>query len=392
MSKLFQFKGTIPGSKSILNRCLILKSYFPDLNINGFSLCDDVVHMKKALESLTANQEIFCGEAGTTFRFMALRASRIPGQWKLTGSPRLFERPQGELLSSLHQLGVLAHIENNTLIIETNGWRMPNGALKIQRERSSQFASAVLLNAWELPFELELDLSGPSVSDSYWQMTLDLVRQVGMTFSEDEHHVVIPQNQKVTITEITVEPDYSSAFAVAAAAAICGEVEISGFNTHSLQPDYIFVRLMKEMGADLQIENDILKINQTEKLLPIEMNLENCPDLFPVLGVLCSFANGISRLSGAPHLVHKESNRIAKTWELLQFAGVDCDMKEDGLVIHGKGRKLKPTSFAFNPDHDHRMAMAAGLLIRAGFDIKLESPQVVSKSFPEFWSTIGVNL
>lgn len=392
MLNAFEYKGSIPGSKSLLNRSLIIQNYFPELTIFGESSCDDVQYMKTALVEFSKQEPIHCGEAGTTFRFMALRASRMSGKWTLSGSQRLLERPQEELLNILHQFGVLALIENNTLLIDSTGWRMPNGALKINRDKSSQFASAVLLNAWDLPFDLEIGFIGPSVSNSYWDMTVQLVRDLGMNLILENNKVIIPQLQKITQFEIQIEPDYSSLFAVAVAAALCGKIQIQPVPEKSLQPDAYALHLLKKMGIPVELNSSMLTVEHVEKIEPLNVDLSDCPDLFPVLGVLCSFANGISRLSGAPHLAHKESNRIAKTWELLQFAGVDCDLKEDGLVIHGKGRNLKPTQFRFNPDHDHRMAMAAGILKRVGFNIQLENPEVVSKSFPEFWSVIGLTI
>src|SRR5687767_10616781 len=138
--KPFYFKGELPASKSILNRLLILQSFEPKLKILGDSDCDDVIEMKHALDELGAGhrEPIDCGSAGTTFRFFALRASRVPGEHRLAITARLFSRPQEELVQILRQLGVQAHFEHRVLVIQSKGWDKPKAPLKIDRSKSSQ--------------------------------------------------------------------------------------------------------------------------------------------------------------------------------------------------------------------------------------------------------------
>ena len=133
---LFQFKGSIPASKSLLNRALLVQSYFPDLQISGDSHCNDVVHMKEALRQLSLNQEIHCGEAGTVFRFMALRAAREPGHHLLKGSPRLLQRPHEGITFLLSQLSVRAEMTLSGMSILSEGWKRPLIPINIHREHS----------------------------------------------------------------------------------------------------------------------------------------------------------------------------------------------------------------------------------------------------------------
>jgi 3-phosphoshikimate 1-carboxyvinyltransferase len=148
--RMTSFIGHVPASKSILNRALILQSFERDLKIYGVSDSDDVVKMKPGIKALKDQAMIDCGEGGTVLRFLALRASREKGRHKLTGSARLINRPQEELVKILSQLGVTAKFEKNSLAIESDGWRPQGDTLHVPSHRSSQFASAVLLNAWEL--------------------------------------------------------------------------------------------------------------------------------------------------------------------------------------------------------------------------------------------------
>ena len=116
-----------------------------------------------------------CGDGGTVLRFLALRASRIEGRHRLTGSPRLFSRPHEELMKILSQLGIAAEFESESLTIESAGWKPQGDTLHVPSHRSSQFASAVLLNAWDLPFDLYVSPTGAGISEGYWRMTQKMV-------------------------------------------------------------------------------------------------------------------------------------------------------------------------------------------------------------------------
>ncbi len=387
--KEFSYQGEIPASKSMMNRALLVKSYSPQVEIVGDSNCDDVRHMKMSLRSLQSGEELDCGEAGTVLRFMAMRVSREKGSFTLRGSPRLFRRPQEDLLDLLRQLSVQVDFFSDRMVIQGLGWRKPARPLQVGREVSSQFATALLLNSWNLPFDLEFEMNA-GVSEGYWQMSLDLAKHFGMQVSQTGNHWHIPQGQIVISRVVKMEPDYSSAFAIAAAAALRGQAEILNYTEKSSQPDHRFVELLKEMGASFLINGHRLQVRKAEKLRALTANLESSPDLFPVLATVCAFAEGDSILSGAPHLIHKESDRIQKTAELLRRAGFQVDVQKDGMKIHGQPEISTVPEFEFDPENDHRMAMAAALLKLKGFAVRILSPQVVNKSFPEFWQAIGV--
>ncbi len=175
----FAFVGWIPASKSMMNRALLAQSYFPILKIEGESAADDVRLMKDAITALAESREIFCGAAGTVLRFMALRASRKAGRHVLRGDRRLFERPQDELIKILRQVGVNASLAPDSLIVEGSGWRLQGDTLLVPSDRSSQFASSVLLNAWDLPFDLFVSRGGAGVSEGYWKMSMRMAMDLG---------------------------------------------------------------------------------------------------------------------------------------------------------------------------------------------------------------------
>ena len=395
--KPFVFAGGIPASKSLMNRALILQSHFPELEIQGDSDCDDVLHMRTALENFRKGEEIFCGEAGTVIRFMALRCSRVPGSFRLTAHPRLLERPHDDLVALLDQLKVRCEIDKTGIRVTGNGWENPSAPLVIPRDKTSQFASSLILNCWNLPFSLRME-NRSGISEGYLQMTLSMVSALGLKLKQDSSGWFIAPGQRPSVASIHVEPDFSSAFAIAAAGVLAGHTEINSLPANSLQPDSCFFSIFDLLGAKTKYDGKNFHSFQTLAMKAIEFELGSCPDLFPVLSVLCAFARGKSVLFGAPQLAFKESNRILKTTELLRACGILVDPRADGLEINGdpdilaKAIEKNIPEIHFDSDHDHRMAMAAGLLKRIGFPIKIENPEVVSKSYPDFWRDIGLNL
>ncbi len=385
----FHFRGTIPASKSILNRLLIIRSFDSRFEIDGDSIADDVEKMKGAIEAIRLGLPADCGAAGTTLRFLALRASRLKGTHRLVGSERLFERPQQEIAKLLEQLGCEVRFEPGALVIEGEGWDIPDTGIVIDRSISSQFASAVVLSAWDLPDPLMLKFEGDAVSQGYLQMTLEIVKRAGMWLGVEENSaLLIPAGARVRAQTVQAEMDVSSAFAVAALAAVDGEATLESWPAKSLQPDSVFPDILKAMGVEVRGSKSSITIRKPKSLRGVQWNLKNSPDLFPVLSVLCAVADSPSSLTGAPHLVHKESARITKSAELLRLMGAEVEILSDGMKIKpAAAPQGKPVSF--DPEHDHRMAMAAAVARRAGHRIEILHKDVVAKSFPEFWTIAG---
>ncbi|USN48808.1 MAG: 3-phosphoshikimate 1-carboxyvinyltransferase [Pseudobdellovibrionaceae bacterium] len=388
--KKFSYKGVIPASKSLMNRALICGRYKVGMEVLGHSNCDDVAKMRLGLAGLSAGQPMDCGSAGTTLRFLALAASRVPGTHRLTGSDRLFSRPQRQLMDVIQLLGVKSYLDGDTtLVIESSGWINPQKPIHVDRSVSSQFASGLLINAWNLPFELKIEWGPNLVSDGYWKMTVEMVRQLGMTLTDYPQGLVVGKNQSISEDAIkyVVESDFSSAFAVAALAVVGGEAQLAQFPNPSLQPDKEFIAILKSMNVPMSEQGATFTVGKQTHLKPVRWDLVNCPDLFPVLSVLCALADGTSELYGAPHLVHKESNRLRKSADLVEAMGRTVEVKSDGMLIHGRTERdftLKPM-LKFDTDEDHRLAFAAAVAQLAGLPVEILKPDVVNKSFPEFW-------
>ena len=387
----FHFLGQLPASKSLLNRVLILKSYFNDLEIIGDSQCDDVILMKKGIDSLEKNSPIDCGESGAVLRFLALRVSRISGEHILKGSRRLFQRPQQDLVKILRQLGMDVELGDDFLKIRSDSWKCIGDSLHIQCDKSSQFASAILLNSWGLEKPFHFSLSRQMASSSYWNMTLQLILKLGLKVETWGQDYRVPTGQNPIVLRYRVEPDADCMFAVGALAALSGKAHIRIHPEKSLQPNHVFVNILRKMNVP--VGNDSkgnLIVGRARPLRAIRWNMMECSDLFPVLAALCSRANGESCLYGAKHLRYKESHRILNMAKLLGGSGCQVEVLEDGLIISGKKDISEINEFDFDTDSDHRLAMAAGTLKKSGVPVNILGKEVVSKSFPRYWSLAGL--
>lgn len=380
----------LSSSKSLMNRALILQSYFPELKIQSSSQCDDVVFLKSSLEKMSSSPELYVGEGGTTLRFLALRVSRIPGRWILKGKPSLFRRPQQGLMSLMNHFGVESRWSEDYVEVISQGWKIPEGVVPIDVDSSSQFATSLLLNVWKLPQSLKFSISSKAHSESYFDLSLKFCRDLGLRIDESvgqnhERVFSIPAGQIPQVSSVSVEIDLSSAFSMACLAALHQTTEIKNFPFHSAQPDREFLNFFKKMGITFYTSGTSLIIEKAKDLVPLKADLKNTPDLFPVLAALCSQIPGRSDLYGAKQLVHKESNRLLKTKELLDHCGIPNELSSDGLQIQGHHDIRNKNEITFEPDQDHRMAMAAAVFKSVGYKIKIKNPEVVEKSFPEFW-------
>ncbi|MGZ3723935.1 MAG: hypothetical protein ACXVA9_13420, partial [Bdellovibrionales bacterium] len=252
------------------------------------------------------------------------------------------------------------------------------------------FASAVLLNAWDLPVELYVSMGGNKVSEGYWKMSVNIAQAFGMKIDFWDSDFRVVKMQKPKSDGYHAEIDMSSAFALAAVAAVSGQATFLDFPEQSIQPDAQFAAILQTMGVPVTPSKQNLKVEKARQLNGVSVNLKSTPDLFPVLAALCALAEGASDLYGAPHLVHKESDRLLRLADLIQKLGRAVAVKADGLVI-GEGKLNPATSPAvvFDCDHDHRLAFAAAVFKMAGFNIEILNGGVVTKSFPGFWEILG---
>jgi 3-phosphoshikimate 1-carboxyvinyltransferase len=378
----------------MFNRALIAQSFLPEIKIVGQSKADDVSKMKQALADFALGKtELDVGQAGTVLRFLALRVSRKKGKFILKGSEKLMQRPHEELERILAQLGCQVVRSQTAFEIKSHGWHLHGDGIFIKGDQSSQFASALVLSSWLFDHHLFINLQGSQVSRGYLEMTLQMMKGLGMVVGSTESELHISPLQCPRAVSIALEPDMSSSFAIAAFAAVGGQAHFPNFPEKSLQPDAIFPELLERMGVNVEKSATGLKVGATKKLTGSEFFIENCPDTFPVLSALCFLAEGESKIRGGSHLRFKESDRLSEMANLFERLGRKPVVYEDGLDFSGVSPKAESVSeFEFDTKDDHRLAMAAALLNSQGFRIKIKDKSVVNKSFPEFWDIVGDNI
>lgn len=385
----FYFLGKAPFSKSLLNRALIVKSWFPDFLIHGTSQCEDVLIMTKSVEDLRNKKEFYCGLSGTAFRFLAVRVSRETGEFLLTGDQALFCRPLEEILTLLSQLSVSVEKTDKGFLISSSGWQVQGDAVHVPTRITSQYASALILNSWNLKQDLYFSLGKEAVSYPYFKMTLKFVRSLGLVIQGEGKEFFIPKKQTLKKFHYIPEQDKSCLFALASFAVLKGKAVFLDWEENSLQPDNIFPEVLRKMNVPIECKNKQLSISRCDNLQPLKFNLQGSPDLFPLLGVLCAKAEGLSELKGLSHLAFKESNRLHKTKELLGHCGISLKIQKGKCLIYGKKIWPKVSPFTFDTGKDHRMVMAAELVSSLGVSITVQGKAAVNKSFPEFYSLIG---
>ena len=386
--KDFYFLGKGPFSKSLLNRALIVKSWFPDFLIHGTSSCDDILIMTQAVEDLQQKREKFyCGLSGTAFRFLAVRLSREKGNFLIRTDSALSCRPLKDISVLLSQLSVSIDQTEQGFLISSNGWKIQGDSIHVPAQITSQYASALVLNSWNLKQDIYFFFEKGAVSYPYFQMTLDFARSLGLIVKGEGAEFFIPKGQILKQFHYIPEQDKSCLFALSCFAVLKGQAVFLDWE-ESLQPDNIFPKILKEMGVQVEFKNKQLTISKCNDLKPLSFNLKGFPDLFPLLCILCAKAEGLSELRGVSHLAFKESNRLNKTKELLEFCGIQITMQKDKCLIYGKKTWSEISPFVFDTEKDHRMVMAGELVSSLNVPITVQGKDFVNKSFPAFYSVI----
>jgi len=334
-----------------------------------------------------------CRESGTTLRFISAVAALSGRPVEIRGSSRLSDRPIDELLSALRTLGARCrHLEGHGLPIEIRG-PVHGGHVSLVASKSSQFASALLLALPTLEEDSSIDLQGSVVSEPYLEATLAVLAHHGVHVERHGRSLKVPGGQHVRGSSFTVPGDASSAaYAWAAAAVGGGRVRVRGLPNRWPQADLAALDLLESTGAEVSRHPDGATVSAGPRR-PFRVDLTNAPDLYPLAGVLAATAPGRSRISGARHVVLKESDRRAETARLARSLGARVTPAGTGLVIEGRAR---PRVLRLASLSDHRLVMSAAVgALAAERPSTLGDARAVRKSFPGFWSafrSLGVEV
>ncbi len=328
-----------------------------------------------------------CGASGTTLRFATAVAALRPQATTFTGAARLGRRPMSELLRALRALGAECRPAGaeEALPLTVRG-PIDGGRVELDASESSQFVSALLLALPTCRRSSTVRLRGRIVSAPYIDATRAVLAHHGVQALRRGRAIQVPGHQTFSGARLRVPGDASSAAYLWAAAAVSGgDVQVRDVPRKWPQADLAILGLLRRFGAHVVRSDDSVRVRAGE-LRPFSVDLTDCPDLYPLAGVLAACAPGTSRLRGAAHVVLKESDRKAGTAQLARALGASVRSRSGSLEIHGTA---EPRAIRFEGQDDHRMVMSAAVGALAGpTPSRVGDPGAVAKSFPEFWTVL----
>ena len=409
---------TLPGSKSISNRTLLLAALAEGAtDIAGLLDSDDTARMLEALRSLGIAWEatgrrggyrvhgcagaipvksavLFLGNAGTAFRPLTAVLALSGGTYRLAGVARMHERPIGDLVEALRSLGAAIDY------LEKDGFP-PLGirparlaadpAVAVRGAVSSQFLTALLMGLPLAGRRIAVDVTGELVSKPYVELTINSMRQFGVAVArEGWRRFVVPAGARYRSPgTVHVEGDASSAsYFLAAGALGGGPVRVQGVGRASVQGDVRFVDVLEAMGASVAVGDDWIEVRGTRPLRAIDLDLNHIPDAAMTAAVLALFADGPSMIRNVANWRVKETDRLAAMATELRKVGAAVVEGADSLRITPPPDGLVANA-AIDTYDDHRMAMCFSLLAIGRVPVRINDPACVSKTFPDYFRELG---
>lgn len=391
--KSINISVNLPASKSISNRALILNAlaYSPH-DIENLSDCDDTRVMLKALDSNDNTFDI--GAAGTAMRFLTAFLAKTVGEWVITGSERMKQRPIKLLVDALNSLGAkIEYLEKTGFPpLKIFGSALLGGTIHLNGGVSSQYISALMMIGPYMQSGLKIILEGNVISIPYIHMTLRMMRDYGVVVDFKDNTIEI-QPQTYKPIQYKAESDWSAASYWYEILSIAGEGQIflKGLNKDSYQGDSKVAELFEQLGVKTAYQdNGVMLSAKGKTCLEFVYDFTNQPDLAQTFAVTCCLKNIPFLFKGVQSLKIKETDRVAALINELKKLGFVLTEPVEGQ-LEWNGTKIA-TNDAVTPAiktyDDHRMAMAFApvALIR---QIIIEHPDVVSKSYPTFWEDIA---
>ncbi|MDO5565843.1 MAG: 3-phosphoshikimate 1-carboxyvinyltransferase [Planctomycetia bacterium] len=417
-------RATVPGSKSLTNRSLLIAALAEGTSVlTGALDSEDTQIMFAALKQLgltvqhdqatctmtiegqggifpVKKAEIYVGNSGTTARFLTAALARSDGYYRIYGKPRMHERPIGDLVRALLELGadVVSEAGNEAPPLRIRGRRDLKGMANVSAGISSQYLSGLLMMSVGSPEAIVLNVDGELVSRPYIEMTLANMKAFGAEVQTDAAFRRFSGFEKTRYLPGTyaIEPDASAAsYFFAIPAVVGGRVTIPGLSRKSLQGDVGFVECLAAMGCnvvwgenEITVERPVLSSGQLAPLIGIDVDMNEISDTVQTLSVVAMFAESPTRIRNVAHIRHKETDRIAAVVSQLRKFGTAVDEFDDGLLIRAHaGQKL--TGATVETFDDHRMAMSfslAGLVLPG---TKIENPRCTEKTYPAFFDDLA---
>src|SRR3989344_4116886 len=405
---------SIPGSKSYTNRALLMAALVgKTVRIKNPLLSDDTRAMIDCLQALgitvtskdddlevvgdirsvaDKSYDLNAHLSGTTIRFILALASVVAGEKTMRGEGRLNERPIGDLVDALRQLGAkIEYLEKEGFPpVRVSSSKLTAGNITMNGSVSSQFLSAILMIA-PVVGEVNIEVVGEQISKPYVDMTIDSMKQFGVEVQmRNASTYGVPAGQKYDLEEYTVEGDASSAsYFFAIAALTQSRITLKNMNPASVQADMGFLKILADMGNEIAHGENEITI-QGRGIKAVDVNMQDCPDQVQTLAALAGCVAGTTHIAGVGSLRVKETERVAALERELAKMGIRSESTPDTMTIYGGYQKPA----VIDTYWDHRMAMAFAVLGAKLVGMEIRNPEVVTKTFPDFWeklNAIGIN-
>ena len=395
----------LPSSKSISNRLLIIRALTPDgFQIDNLSESDDTNLLEDLLKKInlhgsrTQMSEFDTANAGTVMRFLTAYLSMVPGKWILTGSERMRHRPIGILVDGLKSLGAqidyLSELGFPPVMI--HGATLKGREIIVDPGISSQFVSAMILIGPRISGGLTLHLSGSAVSFPYVKMTIGLLREFGIKVVQERSKIFIQEGNYFP-RNYNVEPDWSAAafWYEAASFAEYVDLELQGLSKASIQGDCVVPEIFKQFNVATEFTDNGIRLSKTSKPRseePFKFNFSDHPDIAPAVITSCAMLGIHGQFAGLKSLRIKETDRLLALKNEYEKIGIISETYTTGNLIPAMevmpGRVVCPPGLQVSTYGDHRMAMTFAPLALLNGNIRIENPDVVTKSYPGFWTDL----
>lgn len=399
----------IPGSKSYTNRALVMAAltqgqvtlYHPlysedteamitclrTLGLRIETLPDRAIVYDDISIAQNRSYKLFAKDSGTTIRFLLALLCVTPGTQVIEGNACLNARPIKDLVDALRLLGAeidYLEIEGEPPLKVHSSTLLLGSEVTLDASMSSQFFSALLMIA-PLLNGLTIRLCGKLISRPYVDMTIHAMHAGGITVLQmEDGSYYIPGGQCYQSNQYKIEGDFSSAgYFFAIAALTQSTMILKNLNPQSMQADRKFLNILTQMGNEVNISDHGIKIIG-KQILPLSLNMEDCPDQVQTMAVLAAFAKGVTKISGVRSLRLKETERVQALKKELAKMGIRTEETHDTLTIYGG----KPHAALIETYGDHRMAMAFAVAGTKLPGMKICHPEVVNKTFPTFWDKL----